>query len=74
MKSKRLRAFDRGRMKGLKGLIGVDEAGRGALAGPVVAGAVAVPKAFYDSEWCRRNASRINDSKLLSKEEREELY
>ena len=74
MKSKRLRAFDRGRMKGLKGLIGVDEAGRGALAGPVVAGAVAVPKGFYDSEWCRRNASRINDSKLLSKEEREELY
>lgn len=61
-------------MKGLNGLIGVDEAGRGALAGPVVAGAVAVRNDFYESEWCKRNASRINDSKLLRKEEREKLY
>ncbi len=74
MKSKRLRAFDRRRMKGLNGLIGVDEAGRGALAGPVVAGAVAARKEFYESAWCKRNASRINDSKLLRKEEREKLY
>ena len=74
MKSKRLRAFDRKRMRGFVGLIGVDEAGRGALAGPVVAAAVAARGSFYDSEWCKRNASRINDSKLLSKEERETLY
>ena len=74
MKSKRLRAFDRARMKGLSGLIGVDEAGRGALAGPVVAAAVAARSDFYDTEWCKRNASRINDSKLLSKEDREALY
>ncbi len=74
MKSKRLRAFDRARMKGLSGLIGIDEAGRGALAGPVVAAAVAARNDFYDTEWCKRNASRINDSKLLSKEDRETLY
>lgn len=74
MKSKRLRAFDRARMKGLAGLIGIDEAGRGALAGPVVAAAIAARREFYDTEWCKRNASRINDSKLLSKEEREALY
>jgi ribonuclease HII len=49
-------------MKGLSGLIGVDEAGRGALAGPVVAAAVAARSDFYDTEWCKRNASRINDS------------
>jgi len=61
-------------MKGLSGLIGIDEAGRGALAGPVVAAAIAARKDFYDTEWCKRNASRINDSKLLSKEEREGLY
>ncbi len=61
-------------MKGLSGLIGIDEAGRGALAGPVVAAAVAARSEFYDTEWCKRNASRINDSKLLSKEERESLY
>lgn len=61
-------------MKGLSGLIGIDEAGRGALAGPVVAAAIAARSEFYDTEWCKRNASRINDSKLLSKEERESLY
>ncbi len=74
MKSKRLRAFDRARLSELTGLIGIDEAGRGALAGPVVASAVAVRKEFYDTEWCKRNASRINDSKLLAPDEREYLY
>ena len=74
MKSKRLRAFDRARLSELTGLIGIDEAGRGALAGPVVAAAVAVRSEFYDTEWCKRNASRINDSKLLAPDEREYLY
>lgn len=74
MKSRRLRAFDRKRLKGSVGLIGVDEAGRGALAGPVVAAAVAAPAEFYDSDWCKRNASSINDSKQLTFEKREELY
>jgi ribonuclease HII len=74
MKSKRLRAFDRARLSELTGLIGVDEAGRGALAGPVVAAAVAAHREFYDTDWCKRNASRINDSKLLKPEEREYLY
>ena len=74
MKSKRLRAFDRARLSELTGLIGIDEAGRGALAGPVVASAVAVYREFYDTEWCKRNASRINDSKLLAPDEREYLY
>ena len=74
MKSKRLRAFDRARLSELTGLIGIDEAGRGALAGPVVASAVAVCREFYDTDWCKRNASRINDSKLLAPDEREYLY
>lgn len=45
---------------------GIDEAGRGPLAGPVVAGAVILPK---DSQilW-------LNDSKQLSAKKREELY
>ena len=45
---------------------GIDEAGRGPLAGPVVAGAVILPK---DAEilW-------LNDSKQLSEKKREELY
>ena len=74
MKSRRLRAFDRKLLQQFEGVIGIDEAGRGALAGPVVAAAVAAPRDFYDEEWCRRNASRINDSKLLTRDEREDLY
>lgn len=74
MKSHRLRAYDRKHLKKRIGLIGVDEAGRGALAGPVVAAAVAARSDFYDSEWCKRNASSINDSKLLTLSQREELY
>lgn len=49
------------------GLIcGIDEAGRGPLAGPVVAGAVILPKD------CQ--IRYLNDSKQLSKKKREQLY
>lgn len=49
------------------GLIcGIDEAGRGPLAGPVVAGAVILPK---DCE-----IYGVNDSKKLSAKKREQLY
>ena len=47
-------------------ICGVDEVGRGTLAGPVVAGAVILPKG------CR--ILYINDSKQLSEKKREELY
>lgn len=47
-------------------IIGVDEVGRGPLAGPVVAAAVALPAEFCDS--------RIKDSKLLSRRNREQLF
>lgn len=47
-------------------LAGVDEAGRGPLAGPVVASAVILPKNFYHPE--------IDDSKKLSVVKREKLY
>jgi len=73
-KSQRTRAFDRRWLRGRAGLIGIDEAGRGALAGPVVAAAVALPEAFYESHWCRRNASSVNDSKQLTSEQREATY
>lgn len=46
-------------------IAGVDEAGRGPLAGPVVAGAVILPK--------EARIIGINDSKKLSPEKREEL-
>jgi ribonuclease HII len=47
-------------------ICGIDEVGRGPLAGPVVAGAVILPK---DCQILH-----INDSKQLSEKKREELY
>lgn len=47
-------------------IAGVDEAGRGPLAGPVVAAAVVLPPDFVNED--------INDSKQLSEMKREELY
>ncbi len=47
-------------------ICGIDEVGRGPLAGPVVAGAVILPK---DCDLLY-----INDSKQLSEKKREELY
>lgn len=47
-------------------ICGIDEAGRGPLAGPVVAGAVVLPKDL--------RILYINDSKKLSEKRREELF
>lgn len=47
-------------------IAGLDEVGRGCLAGPVVTCAVVFESGFYDD--------RIKDSKKLSKKKREELY
>ena len=47
-------------------ICGIDEVGRGPLAGPVVAGAVILPKECH--------ILYINDSKKLSEKKREELY
>lgn len=54
-------------------LVGVDEAGRGAWAGPVVAAAVAVPAAFLGGGWCRRLAPLVDDSKRVDPAVRERL-
>lgn len=64
---KGLLAHDRRLFKGDETwLIGVDEAGRGALAGPVMAGAVAIPAYFLESPKLSRLARHFNDSKQLS--------
>src|SRR5258707_7677737 len=57
---KKLRAI------GIAHVAGIDEAGRGALAGPVVAAAVVLTEKFRHR--------RLNDSKQLAPELREEIY
>ncbi|MBE0573207.1 MAG: ribonuclease HII [Ignavibacteriaceae bacterium] len=62
-----MKSFDKKYLKSkVKYLAGVDEAGRGPLAGPVVAAAVIFNK--------KTNIKGVNDSKLLTEKQREELY
>lgn len=55
---------------GYKHLIGVDEVGRGPLAGPVTVCATYLGPHILDETW----ASDLNDSKKLSERKREALY
>lgn len=52
--------------KGYEHIAGIDEAGRGPLAGPVVAAAVILPKDCL--------IEGVNDSKKISEKKREKLY
>lgn len=54
------------RQKGYKSICGIDEAGRGPLAGNVVAAAVIMPEGFLPDG--------LNDSKKLTPKRREALY
>jgi ribonuclease HII len=54
------------RKQGYSKIAGIDEAGRGPLAGPVVAGAVILPQEFY--------LLHLDDSKRLSPQRREQLF
>ena len=54
------------RALGIARIAGIDEAGRGALAGPVVAAAVILPEKFRHR--------KLNDSKQLAPELREKVY
>jgi ribonuclease HII len=52
-------------MQGFHAVAGIDEVGRGPLAGPVVAAAVILPRGFTHPE--------VKDSKMLSSKQREKL-
>src|SRR5215831_14511993 len=59
--------------KGIALVAGVDEAGCGPLAGPVIAAAVVFPNTWLETglPWKLRG---LNDSKQLTKEQREKYY
>lgn len=59
----------KGGKKNITDIIGIDEAGRGPLAGPVAVGVVRVPKRFSFSYF-----SVIRDSKQLSERQREAVF
>jgi ribonuclease HII len=58
--------------QGYSFIAGLDEAGRGCLAGPVVAAAVILP--LEDSEAIMARLVGVNDSKQLTPAQREHLY
>lgn len=55
---------------GVQRIAGVDEAGRGAWAGPVVAGATVLPNSIEIAE----TLAEVNDSKQMSANQRNRLY
>lgn len=69
-----LQTHDYERMPDAGRLIGIDEAGRGCLAGPVVAGACRLQADFFQSLEALELTARFDDSKSLSQKEREALY
>ena len=69
-----LQEHDAGELVSFDHLMGVDEAGRGCLAGPVVAGACVVSQEFFESAEILARTAAINDSKQMSAEAREALF
>ncbi len=65
LRTEKMKEYER-KYESFSWICGIDEVGRGPLAGPVVAGAVILPKDC--------DILYLNDSKQLSEEKREELY
>lgn len=57
-------------LRGRRAIVGVDEAGRGAWAGPVVAGAVVLP---FDDRGLETQLQGVYDSKKVTRRARERL-
>ncbi len=68
-----LLAFDRLRVAGCSGVVGVDEVGRGAFAGPVVAAAVYLPAEVFEV-FKRKDCEGSGDSMALSAQQREATF
>ena len=65
--------------KGMKRVVGLDEAGRGPLAGPVIAGAVMLRGPFCNRKQTTKLRRKVlclgvKDSKKISEKKREKIY
>lgn len=64
--------FDKARLE--KAIIGLDEAGRGAFAGPLAVAAVYLDDKAYDFLEAQEISEKVKDSKLMPAEDREEVF
>lgn len=74
MRLNTLQQHDAAQLAGYEWLIGIDEAGRGALAGPVVAGACVIRACFFESTQALELSAAVNDSKQLGAQAREKYF
>lgn len=58
----------------IPGIVGVDEAGRGPFAGPVVAAAAFIPAETYGNKHFKKLTIGLDDSKKLTPEQREGYF
>lgn len=66
----KLQQHDFTQLQSVERLIGIDEAGRGCLAGPVTAGVCVLTRGFFESKQALELSNAINDSKQLSAQAR----
>ena len=70
----KLAEFDGQYLRYKRFLVGVDEAGRGALAGDVVAAATCIGDSFYEDRSLLKSLAALDDSKKLDSRTRAELF
>ena len=68
-----LAEFDKPYLRSKRFIVGVDEAGRGALAGDVVAAAVSISDKVYEDNSLLKSLEKLNDSKKLAEETGKEI-
>lgn len=66
--------FDTPYLTSKRFVVGVDEAGRGALAGPVVAAAMCISDSFYKDAALLKSLEKLNDSKKLDDTARRDIF
>jgi len=69
-----LAEFDADYVSGRSFVLGIDEAGRGSLAGPVSAGAVLIRQNLYVNPDFLAALADLNDSKQLNESSREDIF